>query len=152
MTEYGAILLVEDNEDDVFFMKNALHEAQVPNALYVASDGQKAIDYFCGTGDYTDRQAFPLPVLVLLDLKLPLKKGLDVLHWLRSQAGLRNLVVVILTSSREPADLREAYRLGANSFLVKPSTRARLTELAKAVKTYWLEFNLFDSTSPGEAN
>jgi CheY-like chemotaxis protein len=133
-------------------MRTALKEAAVHNPLYVASDGQKAIDYFCGTGEYTDRKAFPLPVLVLLDLKLPLKKGLDVLQWLRSQAELRKLVVVILTSSREPSDLHDAYRLGANSFLVKPGTRQRLTELAKAVKTYWLEFNLFDSSSAGDAN
>lgn len=139
------ILLVDDSEDDVFFMQRALKSAAISNPIFVAEDGLKAIDYLSGTGQFTDRTAFPLPGLIFLDLKMPGKKGLDVLAWLREQQDLRSIVVVILTSSQEPSDLRQAYQLGANSYLVKPSTAARLRELVQSVKSYWLEFNLFDS-------
>lgn len=145
--ENQAILLVEDNEDDVFFLQNALKAASISNPVRVACDGQRAIDYLSGTGQYTDRKAFPLPALVLLDLKLPVKGGFEVLSWLRQQIPLRSLIVLILTSSSEPSDLTEAYRLGANSYLVKPSTSARLSELANAIKKYWLEFNSFDEST-----
>jgi CheY-like chemotaxis protein len=141
MTNLDAILLVEDNENDVFFMKRAMEAAGFTNPLRVAEDGRQAVDYLAGAGKYADRTAFPLPALVLLDLKLPEKRGLDVLAWLRQQPHLRELIVVILTSSSEPSDVREAYRLAANSYLVKPATSQRLTELARALKLYWLEFN-----------
>jgi CheY-like chemotaxis protein len=139
------ILLVEDSEDDVFFMQRALQRARVANPVFVVEDGQKAVDYLSGAGQYGDRSAFPLPALIFLDLKLPGKKGLDVLGWLRQELALRTVIVVILTSSQEPSDLRRAYHLGANSYLVKPSSSERLDELVRAMKNYWLEFNLFDS-------
>jgi CheY-like chemotaxis protein len=144
MTTSGPILLVEDNEDDVFLMKRALKVASIVNPLLVVEDGQQAIDYFSGAGKFGDRSAYPVPVLVFLDLKLPIKRGLEVLAWIRQQTKFRNLVVVVLTSSNEPSDLSEAYRLGANSYVVKPPTSAQLIELAKAFKWYWLEFNCFD--------
>jgi len=140
-----AILLVDDSEDDIFFMQQALESAAIANPVFVAEDGQKAIDYLSGAGQYGNRSTFPLPGLIFLDLKLPGIRGLDVLAWLRQQPPLRNLIVVILTSSQEPSDLHEAYQLGANSYLVKPSSTQRLRALVKAVKDYWLEFNLFDS-------
>ena len=137
------ILLVDDSEDDVFFMKRALKEASITNPLFVAGDGQAAVDYLSGTARFSDRNQYPMPALVFLDLKLPVKKGLDVLTWLREQESLCSVVVVVLTTSQEPEDLRRAYSLGANSYLVKPGTTIRLVELMKAVKTYWLEFNSF---------
>ncbi len=144
MTAANPILLVDDSEDDVLFMQLAIEDAAIRNPIVVAEDGLKAMDYLAGTGQFSDRAAFPLPVLMFLDLKMPGKKGLDVLAWMRQQEHLRAIVVVVLTSSQEPSDLRQAYRLGANSYLVKPSTTHRLRELVKAVKAYWLEFNLFD--------
>jgi len=126
-------------------MQRALKSADISNPVFVAEDGLKAVDYLSGAGQFTDRTAFPLPGLIFLDLKMPGKIGLEVLAWLRQQEHLRSIVVVILTSSQEPSDLRDAYRLGANSFLVKPSTTERLRELVQSVKSYWLEFNLFDS-------
>ena len=138
------ILLVDDSDDDVFFMQRALEAAAICNPTFVAEDGLKALAYLSGAGQFSDRTAFPLPALMFLDLKMPGKKGLDVLAWLRQQEELRCVVVIILTSSQEPTDLRQAYRLGANSYLVKPSTTKRLAELVRAVKAYWLEFNLFD--------
>jgi len=138
-----ALLLVEDNEDDVFLMQRALKEAAVSNPLHVVEDGQEAIDYLGGTGVFQDRSQYPLPAVVFLDLKLPLKSGHDVLAWIRQQAQFKSLVVVVLTSSDEPSDLSIAYRLGANSYLVKPPTAEALTDLAKAFKWYWLKYNQF---------
>ena len=144
MTTNGAILLVEDNEDDVFLMRRALKSAGILNPLSVVEDGQQALDYLAGAGAYADRVKHPMPAIVFLDLKLPIKRGLEVLEWIRAQAELENLVVVVLTSSNEPSDLREAYRLGANSYVVKPPTSEQLLDLARAFKWYWLEFNRFE--------
>ena len=144
MTTSGAILLVEDNEDDVFLMTRALKSAGILNKLYVVEDGQQAIDYLSGTGKYSDRTNHPFPVIVFLDLKLPIKRGLDVLAWIKTRPEFETLVVVVLTSSNEPFDLKEAYRLGAKSYVVKPPTAAQLLDLAKAFKWYWLEFNQFE--------
>ena len=136
---------MEDSEDDVFFMKRAISKAAIANPLFVVEDGQQAIDYLSGTEPFSDRKAFPVPGLIIMDLKLPKKMGLEVLEWLRKDERLRRMVVVILTSSQEPNDLRRAYDLGANSFLVKPAKSERLEAMVRAVKDYWLEFNMFDS-------
>jgi CheY-like chemotaxis protein len=138
-----AILLVEDNEDDVFLMKRALKEAGISNPLFVVEDGQQAVDYLSGIAQFADRERFPLPAIVFLDLKLPFKSGCEVLEWIRGQNVLRSLVVVVLTSSEEPGDLSRSYKLGANSYIVKPPTSEQLTDLAKSFKWYWLEFNRF---------
>ena len=141
----GAILLVEDNEDDVFLMQRALKGAKISNPLYVVEDGREAVDYLSGAAKYADRAAYPIPSIVFLDLKLPMLRGHQVLAWIRSQPQLENVVVVVLTSSNEPTDLKEAYRLGANSYVVKPPTAEQLLDLAKAFKWYWLHFNEFDT-------
>src|SRR3954469_23104638 len=100
-TTLPTILLVEDNDDDVFAMQRALRKAQITHPVHVVSDGQKAIDYLSGSGTYTDRSNYPLPSLVFLDLKLPYVGGFEVLTWLRAQPDLRHLAVVVLTSSGE---------------------------------------------------
>lgn len=144
MKTLGAILLVEDNEDDVLLMKRALKAAGVTNSLHVVEDGQQAIDYLAGVGDYNNRKTFPLPHLVFLDLKLPLKSGHEVLEWIRKQSCFNSLVVIVLTSSGAQSDLNKAYKLGANSYLVKPPTAEQLVEMAKAFQWYWLKYNRFD--------
>lgn len=141
-----AILLVEDNEDDVFLMKRALKAAAVTNPLHVVDNGQMAIDYLAGTGEFADRTAHPLPALVFLDLKLPLVSGTEVLAWIRKQKEFEGLIVVVLTSSNEPADLNRCYQLGANSYVVKPPTAEQLLDLAKSFRWYWLKFNRFVET------
>ena len=143
MTTHRAILLVEDNEDDVFLMKRALKGANVVNPLLVVEDGQEAVDYLGGAGKFADRESYPLPAVVFLDLKLPLISGHDVLAWIRRQYALESLVVIVLTSSNEASDLSRSYALGANSYLVKPPTPEQLEDLAKAFKWYWLEYNQF---------
>lgn len=135
----GTILLIEDNEDDIFFMKRALKNAGIKNPIQAIEDGQEAIDFFAGTGPYADRSRFPLPLMTLLDLKLPRKNGLEVLEWIRSQSDFSRLVVIVLTSSRHNKDVVSAARLGANSFLVKPSNVEDLSHLMNLIKEYWLK-------------
>jgi CheY-like chemotaxis protein len=139
----GTILLVEDNEHDVFFMKRGMKTAEISNPLQVTQDGQEALDYLAGAGQYADRTRFPIPCLVLLDLKLPIKGGLEVLSWIRDQPAFRTLAVIVLTTSREPSDIETAYRLGANSYLVKPNDVTQLIDMVRAIKQYWLTFNQF---------
>lgn len=138
-----SLLLVEDNEDDVILMQLALKRAGIANVLHVVEDGQQAIDYLGGAGEFADRDRFPLPAVIFLDLKLPLKSGHQVLAWIRQQPFLRDMTVVVLTSSNQPIDLQESYRLGANSYVVKPPTAEQLSDLAAAFKWYWLEFDPF---------
>jgi DNA-binding response OmpR family regulator len=131
---------VEDEENDVFFLQQAMKKAGVLNPIHVASDGRQAIDYLQGTGKFANREEFPLPCLVLLDLKLPHVMGLDVLKWIRQQAEVP-AIVVILTSSKDEADIATAYRLGANAYLVKPPAVSQLTDIARSIKDFWLTQN-----------
>ena len=134
------ILLVEDEENDVFFLQEAMKKAGVLNPIRVASDGQQAIDYFKGAGKFGNREEFPLPCLVLLDLKLPYVMGLDVLKWIRQQSEVPAMVV-ILSSSNEEADIATAYRWGANGYLVKPPEAGKLMDMVKSIKDFWLTQN-----------
>jgi CheY-like chemotaxis protein len=136
------ILLVEDSEDDVFFMQRAIRLSEVKISLQIVRDGQAAVDYLSGLREYADRRTYPLPSLVLLDLKLPKMLGLDVLRWIRSQPELQTTPVVVLTSSGERSDLERGYRLGANSFMVKPSNADDLLGLAKCLSDYWFKYNI----------
>lgn len=146
MTEARRILLVEDNEDDAFLMQRALKEAGIANPLMHLEDGETAIQYLGGTGIYADREKYPMPAVVFLDLKLPFKSGHEVLEWMGQQPELAGLVRVVLTSSNEPKDIKRCYALGANSYLVKPPTGDQLVEMAKAFKWYWLEWNTAPAT------
>jgi CheY-like chemotaxis protein len=137
MTEDSAILLVEDNEDDVVITQRALRIAGVPNPVHVVGHGADAIDYLSGAGRFADRRQHPLPAIIFLDLKLPLLSGHEVLSWIRSQRHLESMTVVVLTSSDEPSDLRRSYSLGASSYLVKPLTPHQLRELARALNWSW---------------
>lgn len=126
------ILLVEDNEDDVFLMRRALRSAKLSVSLHVVADGQQALDYLDGVGKFTDRALFPLPELVLLDLKLPYVHGFEVLGWIRQQPSFKNLAVVVLTSSPEEADLQKALDLGATTYLVKSPTPEMILQVLSA--------------------
>src|SRR6476620_7167979 len=144
------ILQVEDDSNDVFFFQRAMKKAGVANPIQVASDGREAIDYLKGAGKFADREQFPLPSLVLLDLKLPYVMGLDVLKWIRQESGLE-LVVLLLTASAEEADIAAAYRLGVNGFLVKPSEAHKLADMARAIKDFWLTHNTLPQTRYSKA-
>jgi len=134
------ILQVEDDPNDVILLHHALKNAGVKNPVQVASNGREAIDYLQGAGKFGDRSRFPLPCLVLLDLKLPYVMGLEVLKWIRQQIGAE-LVVVMLTASAEEVDIKTAYSLGANAFLTKPSEAIKLEDMLRALKDFWLTHN-----------
>lgn len=136
-----AILLVEDNEDDVFLFRRALKTAGILNPVSVAEDGQAALDYLAGVDRFADRGKYPIPTAVFLDLKLPIKNGFAVLSWIRNHPDFLNTPVVILSSSSEPYDQQEAFRRGATAYQVKPPTPPRLVDLAKQLKWDWLSFN-----------
>lgn len=140
-----AILQVEDDEADAFLVRSAFSQAGIPIPVHVASDGQQAIDYLAGTGSFMNREQHPLPCLVLLDLKLPKKTGFEVLEYIRQESTLRNLVVIVFSSSTSSADVSAAYALGANSFVEKPGAYAygRTLEMAKSLKGWWFTFNRF---------
>jgi CheY-like chemotaxis protein len=135
------ILLVEDDPDDVFFIENAFKKAGMTDALRVARDGEEAVDYLLGRGARADRVKNPLPALVLLDLKLPRKSGLEVLEWRRTQPELMRIPVVVLTSSQTNADISAAYERGANSYLVKPIDLSAQLSMVKAIRAYWIDVN-----------
>lgn len=138
MAETSVILLVEDREDDVLLVQRSFEKARLLNPLVVVRNGEEAINYLRGEGKYSNREEFPLPDLILLDLKMPGFDGFDVLRWIRTQANLRALRVIVLTSSENVYDVDKAYSLGANSFLVKPSSFNNYVEVLRAMNGYWM--------------
>ncbi len=132
------ILLVEDDENDVFFLQRAFKQAKIANPLHRVHDGEEAITYLCGEAEFADREKYPLPYLLLLDLKMPRKNGFEVIAWVREQPGLKRLPIVVLTSSREDPDINRAYELGANTYLVKPVKFDGLVEMMRTLHLYWL--------------
>jgi CheY-like chemotaxis protein len=140
-----SVLLVEDNEDDLFFIKRAWQQASVSNPLQVLHDGNQALDYLGGVGKYADRDQFPLPCLVILDWKLPYLMGEEVLKEIRRQPPFKSLPVLVLSTSARVNDIDRAYQLGANAYLEKPSTESRLLDLIKLIKSFWLDTIKFSS-------
>jgi CheY-like chemotaxis protein len=137
-----SILLVEDSEDDVFLMERAALTAKLDVSLTIKTDGRAAIEYLarpeCGLPG-----GEPLPDLVFLDLQLPHQTGFDVLHWIRSEPKTRALVVIVLTSSSQQRDIDRAFALGANSYVVKPSTPVELRRMLTDLQQYWRQWNRF---------
>lgn len=124
------VLLIEDNRDDVFLMRRAMKKAGVDWNLQVVTDGQEALDFFSGTGKFSDRSQFPLPSLVFLDLKLPYASGFEVLTAMEANPEHKNIPVVILTSSPEERDQQRAFELGAKAYLIKPPSADVLRKAA----------------------
>jgi CheY-like chemotaxis protein len=141
MSDRAVVLIAEDEEDYVLLLKRAFSQAGVRNPLYVVSTGSEMMSYLKGDGQYSNRVEYPLPDLLLLDLKLPGFNGLEILGWLRSHPGLSALRVIVLTSSEQLKDINDAYRLGANSFLVKPYDFTDLVSLAQVLQKFWLHLS-----------
>ena len=147
MSERAIILLAEDREDDIVLVRKAFQRAGIVNPLFVVRDGEEAIAYLQGSGRYSNREEFPLPDLLLLDLKMPKVDGFEVLKWLRQQSGFGSLRVIVLTASDAIRDVNVAYQLGANSFLVKPLEFDNAVELSKVIQDYWLRRSKAPETS-----
>jgi CheY-like chemotaxis protein len=143
MTATHTILLVEDDPNDILLTERAFGKANLATyaSLQIVTDGDAAVAYLSGTGDYADRDRYPLPTFILLDLKLPRRSGHEILAWLRQQPELKRLPVVVLTSSKQISDINQAYDLGANSYLVKPVGLAALVQVVQSLNLYWLLLN-----------
>lgn len=137
------ILLVEDDPNDTILIRRAFQKAGFGDSLKAVADGEQAMQYLQGQKDYRDRARYPLPFLLLLDLKMPGTDGFEVLQWIRRQPDLKRLLVVVLTSSNLQADVDKAYDLGANSYLVKPVEFNQMVNMIQRFESYWTELNRF---------
>jgi len=148
MNDGATILLAEDREDDIILVQRAFEKGGIRNPLFVVRDGQEAIDYLTGVFPFSDRDRFPIPALLLLDLKMPRADGFDVMRWLKTQPSLAPLRVVVLTSSEDVRDVSKAYQLGANSFLVKPLDFHNTVAMVETITDFWLGMNIGSVPSP----
>lgn len=142
MEKPSSILLVEDNPMDVELIIDAFKEARLANEIHVARGGKEAIAYLFGEGEYADRRQYPLPDIVLLDLKMPGIDGHEVLRQIKNTEKLKRLPVIILTSSNEEGDRAMSYDNGANSYLVKPVSFDDFLNVVQTVAEYWLTLNI----------
>ena len=141
MLAHKLILYEEDEEDDVSLMQLAFKRAAIGHRLETVANGDQAVEYLMGSGAYGDRDKHPLPCLILLDLKMPGKSGLEVLKWIRTQPCTCLLPVIVLTSSNQESDVHRAYLLGANGYLIKPGKPDELVTMVKGIRDFWLTQN-----------
>lgn len=152
---HSTILYAEDEPDDVFFMIRACKHAGIESLIQTVSDGHEVMRYLLGEGKYGDRNRYPIPRLILLDLHMPDLSGFDVLQWIRKTPAVASLPVLVLTSSSSEQDIQQASALGANGYLVKPGTPGELLTMTKALRDYWLTQDRLskkpDATTQSEA-
>ncbi len=135
----STILIAEDEEIDVILLKRAFQSAGIGNTIQVVRDGQEALDYLAGLQSLDSR--LPLPILFLLDINMPRCNGLEVLERLRDTPLQRAIPIVVFSSSNHPRDVEQAYRLGANAYLVKPTSTAQRNEMIRTIRAFWLQLN-----------
>ena len=131
------VLLVEDELNDIFLVKRAFKIAHLENPLQVVTDGEEATRYLSGEGKYADRETFPLPKLIVMDIKMPRMTGFEVLEWIKHDGKIRRIPVVIVSSSDRPQDIDRAYELGANAYMVKPMDYHAVERLFESITHYW---------------
>lgn len=142
MGKPAIILLVEDNRMDVELTLDAFKEARMINTFQVITNGQDALDYLFRRGIYADREAYPMPNLILLDLKLPRIDGFEVLRQVKSAPILKRIPIIILTSSKDEGDRALSYDIGANSYLVKPVSFEGFLGVVRQIEGYWISLNI----------
>jgi CheY-like chemotaxis protein len=135
------VLVVEDDPNDVLLLKRAFSKGGPEMPLQFARDGQEALDYLKGVDRFADRNLYPLPTLLVVDLKLPGIDGFEIIRWVRKESELRDLRIVVLSSSNEPSDISRAHHLGANAYHVKPNDPNALVGMVEGLKTYWADRN-----------
>jgi CheY-like chemotaxis protein len=141
-TRPAHILLIEDNRMDIELTLDAFRERRLNNAIHVAPGGREGLDYLLGNGEFADRDQFPLPDLILLDLKMPVIDGHEVLRQIKQFPVLKRIPVVVLSSSKEEGDRAMTYDNGANSYLVKPVSFDGFLDVVHQVDSYWLSLNV----------
>ena len=142
MNRPACILLIDDNPMDVELALDAFREARLANRIEGARDGETGLDSLLGAGDYADRERFPTPDIILLDLKMPRVDGFEVMRRLKAMPKLKRIPVIVLTSSREEGDLALSYDSGANSYLVKPVSFSGFVDVVRRIGDYWLTLNV----------
>lgn len=130
------ILLVDDNPHDVVLIRLAFRRVGIIDTIQLVKDGAEAMRYINGEGAYADRHQFPIPTLILLDLKMPQTSGFDVLQWIREQPELSTVIVVVMSGSKNDQDIERAYALGANSYLIKPTRFEEMVKMMETLKDY----------------
>lgn len=131
------VLLVEDDLNDIFLVKRAFRMAHLGIPLQVVTDGEEAIHYLRGEGKYADRNAHPLPRLIVMDIKMPRMSGFEVLEWIKHDGPLRRIPIVIVSGSDRSEDINRAYELGANAYMVKPIEFHKVQHLFESLTYYW---------------
>lgn len=139
--ELATILMIEDESTDAALMQRAFEKARVLNPIVHLVNGDEALAYLAGVEKYANRIEYPLPALILLDLKMPGMTGLQLLQWMRTNRDVRRIPVVVLTGDDAPATVNAAYELGANSYLVKPGDPKEIVRLVELIQRYWMELN-----------
>lgn len=133
-----SVLLVEDDENDVILVTHTFKKAQINNPLQIVNDGAEAVEYLKGDGKYEDRERWPLPELIVMDIKMPRLTGFEVLEWVKGNGGpLRRIPIVIVSGSDNPDDINRAYELGANAYMVKPMDSRGVEHLFQSITHYW---------------
>jgi CheY-like chemotaxis protein len=148
MARRATILLVEDSADDALLVCRAVQLTFSGIPVSVVRDGVEAVRYLKGEGMYSDRQAYPFPQVVLLDLKMPQMDGFEVLKWIRQDPGLKRLPVIVLTGSPVEEDTTRAYESGANSYIVKPGSFDQMVKTIKNLGDFWFNGSLLPDVSP----
>jgi len=136
-TKNFTVLLVEDDLNDIFLVKRAFKMARLEEPLQVVTDGEEAVHYLRGEGKYANRDAHPLPKLIVMDIKMPRKTGFEVLQWIKRDGPLRRIPIVIVSSSDRTEDINRAYELGANAYMVKPVDFRAVEHLFASITQYW---------------
>ncbi|MDB9373516.1 response regulator [Nodularia sphaerocarpa] len=146
------ILMADDDQDDHILVREALAESQLPMDLHIVSNGEELLDYLYNRGLYSDKSQAPPPGLILLDLNMPKKNGLEVLKDIKTDAMLRRIPVIVLSTSDDKEDIYHTYNLGANSFITKPFTFVALVEIMKRIGKYWFDTVQLPLEGVGEIN
>lgn len=130
------VLLAENNEDDLIFLQRAIRKAGVSVSLHLVSNGEEAVSYLLGEGEYADRERYPKPVLLITNVKMPRMNGLELLVWVKQQPNYKDLPVLVMSSSEEPEEMERVTALGGCAYFVKTSNLDELTEFVKQMMSY----------------
>jgi CheY-like chemotaxis protein len=134
------LLIVEDSEDDIFFIERIFKQLGARCHLRFARDGIEAVEYLSGKGKFKDRTQYPMPSIILMDLKMPRKNGFEVLEWMQGQPEIKLIPTIVVTSSTLQEDVTKAYRLGANAVMNKPVDKDSLLQMLKSFHVYWTDY------------
>ncbi|KAA3437136.1 response regulator [Rufibacter hautae] len=134
-----AILIADDDAEDRMLLREAMEENHLPNELFFVENGEELMDFLCHRGNYADKEGYPLPGLILLDLNMPKKDGREALKEIKEDVNLKHIPVVVLTTSKAEEDILKTYDLGVSSFITKPVTFASLVEMIKTLADYWFD-------------